>query len=68
MSDSEMSPASKTSDVHRLVRRHEARESYDADRRDEAIAERGCNYGVGCIEYGVCYAAAHGRPDECGRK
>lgn len=22
--------------------------------------------GMGCDEYGVCYAAAHGEPDRCG--
>lgn len=27
-----------------------------------------CDLGVGCEEYGVCYAAAHGQPDRCGRK
>jgi hypothetical protein len=26
-----------------------------------------CTMGVGCDEYGVCYAAAHGKPDECPR-
>ena len=25
-----------------------------------------CTLGVGCDEYGVCYAAAHGQPDQCG--
>ncbi len=26
-----------------------------------------CNMGVGCDEYGVCYAEAHGQPDRCER-
>lgn len=26
-----------------------------------------CNLGVGCEEYGVCYAEANDRPDQCGR-
>jgi hypothetical protein len=26
-----------------------------------------CDLGVGCEEYGVCYADAHGQPDQCGR-
>lgn len=26
-----------------------------------------CSMGVGCEESGVCYASAHGRPDECMR-
>lgn len=26
-----------------------------------------CNMGVGCEEYGVCYASAHGEPERCGR-
>ena len=26
-----------------------------------------CAMGVGCEEYGVCYASAHGRPDMCER-
>lgn len=26
-----------------------------------------CTLGVGCEEHGVCYAAAHGQPDRCGR-
>ena len=25
-----------------------------------------CNLGVGCNESGVCYAAAHNRPEMCG--
>ena len=24
-----------------------------------------CSMGVGCDEYGVCYAEAHGRPEMC---
>ena len=42
--------------------------------RDEAlIAEaekpvpQGCTLGVGCDEYGICYAEAHGQPEQCGR-
>jgi hypothetical protein len=26
-----------------------------------------CNLGVGCDEYGTCYAAAHNRPEMCPR-
>lgn len=26
-----------------------------------------CNLGVGCDEYGVCYAEYHGQPEMCGR-
>ena len=26
-----------------------------------------CGMGVECEEAGVCYASAHGRPEECGR-
>jgi len=37
------------------------------DALDEARAESKCNYGVGCGTAGVCYAAAHGRPEECGK-
>jgi hypothetical protein len=29
---------------------------------------RPCPMGVGCDEAGVCYAAAHGRPEECPRE
>lgn len=29
-----------------------------------AIAGR-CTMGVGCDEYGVCYAEAHGEPERC---
>ncbi|PBB68157.1 hypothetical protein CK228_13695 [Mesorhizobium sp. WSM4312] len=25
-----------------------------------------CDMGVGCEQYGVCYAAAHGEPERCG--
>ncbi|MBB4616950.1 hypothetical protein [Sphingomonas abaci] len=25
-----------------------------------------CTLGVGCDQYGVCYAQAHGQPDQCG--
>lgn len=27
-----------------------------------------CDRGVGCMETGVCYAMAHGEPDQCGMK
>jgi hypothetical protein len=26
-----------------------------------------CNMGVGCDEYGVCYAEVHGQPERCER-
>lgn len=26
-----------------------------------------CSLGVGCEQYGVCYADAHGKPEECGK-
>lgn len=26
-----------------------------------------CNMGVGCEEAGICYAEAHGQPEQCGR-
>ena len=26
-----------------------------------------CSLGVGCDEYGVCYAIAHGQPEQCGK-
>lgn len=29
--------------------------------------DAGCSMGVGCDEYGVCYASAHGRPEMCPR-
>jgi hypothetical protein len=38
---------------------------YDNDALDEARAERRCSMGVGCGTAGVCYAKAHGRPEEC---
>lgn len=28
-------------------------------------AKTHCDMGVGCEEYGVCYAAAHGAPWKC---
>jgi hypothetical protein len=31
----------------------------------DAANNKPCTMGVGCDEAGVCYAAAHGRPDEC---
>jgi hypothetical protein len=34
---------------------------------EEPRVRHTCNYGVGCEEAGVCYAAAHGLPDECGK-
>ena len=37
------------------------------DALDEARAESKCSYGVGCGTAGACYAAAHGRPEECGK-
>lgn len=39
--------------------------NYDNDALDEARAERSCSMGVGCGTAGVCYAKAHGRPEEC---
>ncbi len=24
-----------------------------------------CTMGVGCDEYGICYAEAHGQPEQC---
>jgi hypothetical protein len=30
-------------------------------------ASKPCSMGVGCDEYGVCYASAHGRPEMCPR-
>jgi len=27
-----------------------------------------CTMGVGCDEYGVCYADAHGQPEQCHRQ
>ena len=27
-----------------------------------------CTLGMGCDDVGVCYAEAHGDPDQCGRK
>lgn len=35
----------------------------------ERIAARrtGCTMGIGCDDYGVCYAEAHGRPEKCPR-
>lgn len=38
------------------------------DATDEARAERLCSLGVGCGMTGVCYAAVHGRPEQCGRR
>ena len=26
-----------------------------------------CSLGVGCEQYGVCYAAANGKPEQCGK-
>jgi hypothetical protein len=31
------------------------------------VDTRACTLGVGCDEAGVCYAEAHGQPDQCGR-
>lgn len=35
---------------------------------EEPRVRHTCNMGVGCEEYGVCYAAAHGEPERCGRQ
>ncbi len=32
-------------------------------RKDELLTQ--CTMGVGCNEYGICYADAHGQPDFC---
>lgn len=31
------------------------------------VSGEACTLGVGCEQYGVCYAEAHGQPDQCGR-
>lgn len=33
--------------------------------QNEEPRVRTCNMGTGCEEYGVRYAAAHGKPEEC---
>lgn len=36
--------------------------------RERLVAVAGpCSLGVGCEQYGVCYADAHGKPEECGK-
>lgn len=35
--------------------------------RARASLNKPCTLGVGCDEYGTCYAAAHGEPDRCGK-
>ncbi len=32
----------------------------------EPRVQHHCTMGVDCEEFGVCYAAAHGRPEDCG--
>ena len=39
--------------------------NYDNDALDEARAEQRCSMGVSCGTAGVCYAKAHGRPEDC---
>lgn len=34
---------------------------------EEPRVRHTCSLGVGCEEYGICYAAAHGKPDQCGQ-
>lgn len=34
---------------------------------EEPRVSHSCTMGVGCEEAGVCYASAHGQPDQCGR-
>lgn len=38
-----------------------------ATRQPTQAAQMNCNMGVGCDEAGVCYADAHGQPEQCGR-
>lgn len=33
--------------------------------RHVSVASGPCTMGVGCDEYGVCYADAHGEPERC---
>lgn len=37
------------------------------DKLREIKAEKQCNMGVGCGITGVCFAAANGKPEMCGR-
>lgn len=32
----------------------------------EPVVRQRCNMGVGCEQYGICYAASQGEPDRCG--
>ena len=41
--------------------------SRENDAHDEAKANRYCDMGVDCGEYGACYAAANGEPERCSR-
>jgi hypothetical protein len=41
--------------------------SRENDAHDEAKADRYCDMGVGCGEYGACYAAVNGEPERCSR-
>lgn len=31
------------------------------------MTQKTCTLGVGCDDYGICYADAHGEPSQCGR-
>jgi len=46
--------------------------NYDAQRNRladlEAQEQTYCALGVGCDEYGVCYAEIHRQPEQCGRR
>ena len=37
-----------------------------AAQNEQPQSRQTCCLGVGCDEYGICYAAAHGQPDRCG--
>lgn len=61
-------------EAHMLGRPYMAEE--EVERAHDRAASEGpprpkaapCSMGVGCDEAGVCYAAAHGRPEMCPRE
>lgn len=50
-----------------IFRSQPSRSNGEKQRKHIAAGKTVCDLGVGCEEYGVCYAEAHGEPERCGR-
>lgn len=60
--------SSETADIPLRPFNPKSEEQEVAEMAARRAGTEGCTLGEGCDEAGVCYAAAHGQPEQCGRK